>query len=160
MLLETPPENPCFGCGKANPRGLHLDFERRRSDSDAREVVACTFVPREDEIGWPGLLPTGLHQLVLFEVSYRAALTVGGKVHRFGGEARLCQERLPRVGRRRTVEASVASSSPELRVEATSTNDKGAVCGRLESDRVPASRKAVAAAGVVLPQYLLDEMEP
>jgi len=79
MLLENPPENPCFGCGKANPRGLRLDFERRRSDSGDREVVACTFVPRKDEIGWPGLLHTGLHQFVLFEVSYWAALTLGGR---------------------------------------------------------------------------------
>jgi len=159
-LLENPPENPCFGCGKANPRGLHLDFERRKSALTDREVVACTFVPKEDEIGWPGLLHAGLHHFVLFETSYWAALTLGGKVHRFGGKGSFYQERLPRVGRPCTVEATIASYSPELRIEATSINDKQATCGRLETNWVPASRKAATAAGLVLPQYLLDEMDP
>jgi len=159
-FLENPPENPCFGCGKANPRGLHLDFERRRSVASDREVIACTFVPTEDEIGWPGLLHAGLHQFVLFETSYWAALTFGGKVHRFGGKSSFYQQRLPRVGRPFTIEAALASPSTELQIEATSTNDKGAPCGRMESNWVPASRKAVATAGLVLPQYLLDEMDP
>ncbi|MDE1820306.1 MAG: hypothetical protein KGJ23_05950 [Euryarchaeota archaeon] len=159
-FLENPPENVCFGCGKANPRGLHLDFELKPSSPPGGERVVTQFVPKEDEVGWPGLLHTGFHQFVLFETAYWAALTLGGKVHRFGGHASFDQDRLPRVGRVCTVEASIVGRDPELKVLATSRNDRGAPCGRLETNWVPASRKAVEAAGISLPTYLLDEMDP
>jgi hypothetical protein len=158
--LENPPENPCFGCGPANPRGLHLRFGTETAPDGRAEVVA-EFTPAADEIGWPGLLHGGLHYFVLHEASYWAALVLGGKVHRFGGRAVFEQDRLPRVGRRAVVRAGLAGrTSGVLTVRAATTNDRGARCGVLESTWRPASRAEVDRAGLTLPQYLLDEMDP
>ncbi len=158
--LENPPENPCFGCGPANGRGLHLEFERSPADDGVDEVRA-RYVPRPDEIGWPGLLHGGLHYFLLHEASYWAALTLGGRVHRFGGRAVFEQTRLPRVGRECMVAARVvAGPGPALRIRATTTNDRGAPCGTLDADWVPARRAEVVAAGLALPDYLLAEMDP
>ena len=35
-MIEPAPENPCFGCGAANPRGMHLHFE---TDKERRRIV-------------------------------------------------------------------------------------------------------------------------
>ena len=34
--LEPKPDNPCFGCGADNPRGMKLTFEQ---DHDARKII-------------------------------------------------------------------------------------------------------------------------
>ena len=57
-LLENPPENPCFGYGTSNQRGLHLRFDIETMPNGNREVVASV-TPADDEIGWPGLLHGG-----------------------------------------------------------------------------------------------------
>lgn len=158
--LENTPENNCFGCGPSNPRGLHLTFERLTSSED-RDVVTCAFIPKADETGWPGLFHEGLHQFVLFEASYWAALTLGGKVHQLEGKLVFEHQRLPKVGRSHRAEAWISERTPtgSLTVKAASFNDKGAPCGRMESSWVPSSRAAVERAGLHLPAYLLEEMD-
>jgi hypothetical protein len=156
--LDNPPESPCFGCGPRHPRGLRLAFERRALPD--REEVACTYTPKPDEIGWPGLLHTGLHFTVLFETSYWTALTLGGRIHTATGPQVFDQARLPRVGAPFTARARLVAGEGPLRVRATSETAEGKPCATLETTWRPASRAAVEKAGLRLPAYLLDEMEP
>jgi hypothetical protein len=79
VRLENPPENPCFGCGPEHARGLRLSFEKTLG-ADGVEEIQSTFTPGTDEVGWPGIFHTGLHFTVLYEVSYWAALTLGGRL--------------------------------------------------------------------------------
>ena len=51
----------CFGCGRHNPIGLHLDFAR-----DGDEVVAH-YEPRPEDQGFPGIMHGGLIALLLDE---------------------------------------------------------------------------------------------
>lgn len=152
-LLENPPENPCFGCGPHHARGLHLAFER---DGDA---VVCRYTPKADEIGWPGIMHTGLHFTVLFETCYWAALEMTGKVQVADGPISYVHQRLPRVGVPFTARARVVSSEP-LKIVAESTTHEGKALGRIEVSFKAASRAGVERAGIKLPQYLLDDMAP
>lgn len=151
--LENPDENPCFGCGPQHARGLRLQFER---DGDS---VVCTYTPRADEIGWPGLFHTGLHFTALFETCYWAGLELTGKVHVADGAQVFDQKRLPRVGVPFIIRARIVSRDP-LRLVAESTTAEGKPCARLETTMRLASRAATERAGIKLPQYLLDEMAP
>lgn len=49
------PHGVCFGCGTANPRGLHI---KSYPDPDGIHVVA-TMNPEEWHCGWPGLVYGG-----------------------------------------------------------------------------------------------------
>ncbi len=51
----------CFGCGRHNPLGLHLQFER-----DGEDVVAV-YTPRREDTGFPGVMHGGLATLLLDE---------------------------------------------------------------------------------------------
>lgn len=155
-LLENPDENPCFGCGPQVPGGLRLAFHERLSPEGVREVVT-EHVPSAERIGWPGLVHTGIHFTVLYEVSYWAALTLGGRVMTSHGPAEFEQHRLPRVGQ---PFRAVARLLEEDRVEARTETADGKPCGRLVTQWRPASRARVEKAGLQLPQYLLDEMAP
>ncbi|MHB8604392.1 MAG: hypothetical protein ACYDCK_03970 [Thermoplasmatota archaeon] len=59
--IENVADNPCFGCGPANPEGLHLRF------FDDGDVVRASFTPDERLAGWPGALNAGLTFLALME---------------------------------------------------------------------------------------------
>lgn len=152
-LLENPTENPCFGCGPRHPRGLHLTFERHGDE------VTCTYVPRPDEIGWPGLMHTGLHFTTLFETSYWAALELTGKVYAASGTQTFDQQRLPRVGVPFTARARIVGRDP-LRIVAEGVTAEGKPTARLETTWKPASRAGTERAGVKLPDYLLEQMDP
>ncbi len=54
-------EQYCFGCGRHNPLGFHLEFER-----DGGDVVA-SYTPRREDSGYPGLMHGGLATLLLDE---------------------------------------------------------------------------------------------
>ena len=152
MKLENPAENPCFGCGPRHARGLHLAFERQGDE------VVCTYTPQADEIGWPGLMHTGLHFTTLFEASYWAALELTGKVHVASGAQTFDQQRLPRVGLPFTTRARIVGREP-LRTVAESTSAEGKPLARLKSAWKPASRTGTERAGIQLPAYLTDEMD-
>jgi hypothetical protein len=158
--LENPPENPCFGCGPQHPRGLQLSFHEESAEDGSHEIRG-EFTPKSDEIGWPTLFHHGLHFTVLYEASYWAALTLGGKLWVSHGPISYTAERLPRVGATYSVAARVITREVStLRVVARTQSGTGRLCGTLESSWRPASLEVVRRAGIHLPDYLLDEIDP
>ncbi len=158
--LENPPESPCFGCGPRHARGLHLSFEKR-STHDGVEEVICEYAPKEDEIGWPGLMHIGLLFMVMMETSYWTALTLGGRVHTAAGPMTFEPLRLPRVGRPfRSAARIVGREGADLRVECIASDAQGRPHATLGSQWRRASRAAVGRAGLTLPKYLLEDMDP
>jgi uncharacterized protein (TIGR00369 family) len=71
MLLEPGPENGCFGCGGANPRGMKLAFEL---DEVAQRIRGAFRVGAEYQ-GGPGFVHGGIIATLLDELM--------GKVNRF-----------------------------------------------------------------------------
>jgi len=159
-FLENPPENPCFGCGPNHPRGLRLAFRSEVADDGTQEVRG-EFTPKSDEVGWPTLFHHGLHFTVLYEASYWAALTLGGKLWVSTGPITYSADRLPRVGLLHTVSARlIESADTSLRARAETHGPGGKLCGRLDSAWRPASRAVAERAGIPLPEYLVAEMDP
>jgi acyl-coenzyme A thioesterase PaaI-like protein len=58
----------CFGCGPANPIGLHLQFEEHPDGG-----VQAQFTPELDHQGWDGVMHGGLVTLLLDEAMAWAA---------------------------------------------------------------------------------------
>jgi uncharacterized protein (TIGR00369 family) len=71
MLLKPNPENKCFGCGGANPRGMHLTFEQ----DDAANRIRGAFRLGPEYQGGANFIHGGIIATVLDEVM--------GKVCRF-----------------------------------------------------------------------------
>ena len=71
MLLKPNPENKCFGCGGANPRGMHLTFEQ----DDATNRIRGAFRLGREYQGGANFIHGGIIATVLDEVM--------GKVCRF-----------------------------------------------------------------------------
>jgi uncharacterized protein (TIGR00369 family) len=69
MKLEPKPENPCFGCGGANPRGMQLSFEQ----DDARQRIVGRFRLGEEYQGGSGFLHGGIIALLLDEAMSKAS---------------------------------------------------------------------------------------
>jgi len=63
-MTEPAPENPCFGCGAANPRGMHLHFE---TDNERRRIVGRFRLGAEYQ-GGHGFIHGGIIATVLDEV--------------------------------------------------------------------------------------------
>lgn len=59
-------EHYCFGCGRHNPIGFHLTFERERR-SDGSPGVVTGYRPRPEDQGFPGIMHGGLLSLLLDE---------------------------------------------------------------------------------------------
>lgn len=55
----------CFGCGKANPIGLQLDF------TEEGEIYKTVFVPGENHQGYPGIMHGGIASTLMDEVMGR-----------------------------------------------------------------------------------------
>ena len=158
--LENPAESPCFGCGPNHARGLHLAFERRTASDGAEEIV-CEYTPKPDEIGWPCLMHIGLLFMVLMETSYWTALTLTGRVHTAAGHMTFEPIRLPRVGR--TFRAAARLLPPEgavLRIACVADSAEGKRHATLTSSWRRATRASVERAGLSLPEYLLEDMDP
>jgi uncharacterized protein (TIGR00369 family) len=68
MKLDPKPDNPCFGCGGANPRGMHLSFEQ----DDARQRIVGRFCLSEEYQGGSGFLHGGIIALLLDEAMGKA----------------------------------------------------------------------------------------
>jgi len=155
VALENPPENPCFGCGPRHARGLRLQFETVDA-ADGTTEVRTFFTPHPDEIGWPGLFHAGLHFMVLYEVSYWTALTLGGRLMVSTGPGTYAHQRLPRVGRPYVARARLGTSAgPTRTVLATSSSEDGRPCGTLQTSWRAVERSEIARAGLDLPEYLL-----
>lgn len=68
MQLEPKADNPCFGCGGANPRGMQLAFEQ----DDARQRIVGRFKLGEEYQGGSGFLHGGIIALLLDEAMGKA----------------------------------------------------------------------------------------
>ncbi len=160
VLLENPAENPCFGCGPHHSRGLHLTFERRTGEGGVDEVV-CEYAPKPDEIGWPGLMHIGLLFMVLMETSYWAALTLGGKVMTMTGPSTFEYRRLPRIGETLRARARIeAPTENGVRMTCCGESLEGKPYATLASTWQRTRRSQLERAGVALPAYLLEDMDP
>ena len=80
MKLDPKPDNPCFGCGGANLRGMKLAFEQ----DDARQRIVGRFRLGEEYQGGSGLLHGGIIAVLLDEAM--------GKAARFYGEPAVTAE--------------------------------------------------------------------
>ena len=69
MKLDPKLDNPCFGCGGANPRGMRLAFEQ----DDARQRIVGRFRLGEDYQGGSGFLHGGIIAVLLDEAMGKAA---------------------------------------------------------------------------------------
>ena len=137
-----------------------MSFREERAGDGSKEVLT-TFVPQADEVGWPTLFHHGLHFMVLYEASYWAALTLGGRLWVSYGPTVYDAERLPRVGIPHEATARLLEATPDrLRIRAVSRTSTGKPCGSLESTWKRASRAQVERAGISLPEYLLEELDP
>lgn len=74
MRLDPKPDNACFGCGGANPRGMKLAFEQ----DDGRKRIVGKFSIGSEYQGGSGYLHGGIIALLLDEAM--------GKACRFHGE--------------------------------------------------------------------------
>jgi len=129
MTRETDPmlrEQYCFGCGRHNPIGMHLVFER---DGDG---VMAWYVPREEDQGFPHVMHGGLLALLLdeamgwamyadhifavtakMETRYRKVVGVDAPLL---ARAHVVRQR----GRRIEIEATISNAEGDVLVEASS----------------------------------------
>jgi acyl-coenzyme A thioesterase PaaI-like protein len=63
MLLAPKPDNACFGCGGANPRGMRLTFEQ----DDAAQKIRGSFRLGQEYCGGPGFVHGGIIATLLDE---------------------------------------------------------------------------------------------
>ena len=134
-------EHYCFGCGRHNPIGLHLVFERDG------EGMLTRYTPRPEDQGFPGTLHGGLLTLLLDEAMAWAmygdgVFAVTAKMEtRFRRPAGLDAELTvrSRVVRRR---------GRRIEVEATMSDGDGAALAEASGLflRMPAEQEAAALA--------------
>ena len=67
-MKKQPTSRMCFGCGGENPIGLQAEYYQ-----DEKKVY-CTYTPREEYQGYPGVVHGGILCTILDEVLYRTAL--------------------------------------------------------------------------------------
>lgn len=105
-MAEPNPDNPCFGCGGGNPRGMRLVFGR----DDRRRRFVGRFRLGPEYQGAPGLIHGGILATVLDEAM--------GKLNRFRevtavtAELRIEYLRPVRVDEEITVESFQAETPP------------------------------------------------
>jgi uncharacterized protein (TIGR00369 family) len=80
LKLDPKPDNPCFGCGGANPVGMKLAFEQ----DDARQRIVGRFRIGEEYQGGSGFVHGGIIAVLLDEAM--------GKAARFYGEPAVTAE--------------------------------------------------------------------
>jgi len=127
--IQTDPalrEHYCFGCGRHNPIGFHLVFER-----DGAGGVVARYIPRPEDQGFPEVMHGGLLALLLdeamgwamyqdsvfavtakMELRYRRAVGLDDPLI---VRARIARNR----GRRIEVEATLANDAGDVLVEAS-----------------------------------------
>jgi uncharacterized protein (TIGR00369 family) len=140
LKLDPKPENPCFGCGGANPSGMHLSFEQ----DDERQRIVGRFCLGEEYQGGSGFLHGGIIALLLDEVM--------SKVCRFDAQSAVTAElrieyRRPiRVNTEIVVEGFVTRrQGRQLYHEGEIRNTSGDLLARGEGRFVIVDRKKFAA---------------
>ena len=130
-------------------------FERRGNE------VWCVYSPRKDEVGWPDYLHPGLHYLILRETSYWGALALSGTLHHCGATSVLREIDSPRVNESFRARARIMKRTRRgLHMITISESLKRQPYGRFEAFYLPVKRSHVMKAGLKLPTYLLEDMEP
>jgi uncharacterized protein (TIGR00369 family) len=127
MRLDPKPENPCFGCGGANPRGMHLAFEQ----DDARQRIVGRFRLGEEYQGGSGFLHGGIIALLLDEAMGKAARFHAA--HAVTAELRVEYKKPIRAGTEIVVEGFVTRrDGRQLYHEGEIRNDAGDLLARGE----------------------------
>jgi uncharacterized protein (TIGR00369 family) len=119
------PPNVCFGCGKANAAGMHLEFS---FDEEQRKVLG-TFSLGERYQGAPGIIHGGIVALVLDEGLSKVSRFYG--VRAVTAELKVEYLRPVRVGQELRVEAYQERSEGRQLYHAGEIRDgKGSVLAR------------------------------
>ena len=121
---DDSPRQWCYGCGKSNTEGLHIDF-----DVDGK-VVSGRFLPRKPHQGFPGVTHGGIAAAVLDEAMGWAMYAVGAwamtarmeiRYRRplpLGEEVKVTAQVVRDRGRRLEAEAQIETASGEVLAEA------------------------------------------
>lgn len=113
--------NRCFVCGPDNPVGLRLRFTRDG------EAVTAEFVPREEHVGWEGIVHGGILTAVLDDAMGNVFYLQGYQALTARMEVRF--RRPVRPGERLQVRAWVASEdSRTITTRAELVRDGEVVC--------------------------------
>jgi acyl-coenzyme A thioesterase PaaI-like protein len=125
--LENDPQNPCFGCGPANPLGLRLAFERRGD----RVTTQLTASPELQ--GWPGRLHSGVLYTAMLETANWALFGLTGRLGVPVETSALAAARWVAVGERLVLTGRVARLGPSgSEVEVEATDARGVATARLQ----------------------------
>ncbi len=136
MKLEPHPDNSCFGCGGANPRGMQLVFEQ----DDARQRIIGRFSLGPEYQGGTGFLHGGIIALLLDEAMSKASRFSG--LHAVTADLRIEYKRPIRVNTEIVVEGFVARhEGRQLYHEAEIRNAAGVLLARGEGRFVVVDRE-------------------
>jgi uncharacterized protein (TIGR00369 family) len=139
MKLEPNPENPCFGCGGANSRGMQLAFEQ----DDQRQRIVGRFRIGAEYQGGSGFLHGGIIALLLDEAMSKAARFHAEKsLHAVTADLRVEYKRPIRVDMDIVVEGFVARrDGRQLYHEGEIRNEAGELLARGEGRFVVIDRE-------------------
>src|SRR5262245_7645300 len=123
MTSQTDPalrEHYCFGCGRHNPIGFHLVFEREG------DGVVARYTPRAEDQGFPEVMPCGLLARLLEEAMGWAMYADG--VFAVTAKMEVRYRRAVGLDAALTARAHITSTrGRRIEVEATLTDDAGTV---------------------------------
>ncbi len=99
--------------------------------------------------------------MILRETSYWGALTLGGTLHHCGVTSILREVESPPVGVPFRARSRIVKRTRRgLHMVTVSESMKAQPYGRFEALYLPVKRSHVMKAGLILPNYLLEDMEP
>ena len=140
MKIDPKPGNPCFGCGGANSRGMHLTFEQ----DDERQRIVGRFSLGAEYQGGTGFLHGGIIALLLDEVMSKA--TRFSAQHAVTADLRVEYKRPIRVNTEIIVEGFVTRhEGRQLYHEGEIRNAAGELLARGEGRFVVIDRKKYTA---------------
>jgi len=118
--LELADDDGCFVCGKSNPIGLKLEFDR-----EGDEYVTY-FTPGKEYQGYTGITHGGIVSTILDEVMARYAYVLGHNV--VTGEMTVRLKRPARIGHKLRFAGRIDSENSRLmECSATATDEDGAL---------------------------------
>ena len=140
MKLDPKPDNPCFGCGGGNPRGMHLAFEQ----DDERQRIVGRFRLGEEYQGGSGFLHGGIIALLLDEAMSKASRFHGE--HAVTADLRVQYKKPIRANTEIVVEGFVARrEGRQLYHEGEIRNEAGELLARGEGRFVVIDKEKYAA---------------
>ncbi|MBN1188565.1 MAG: PaaI family thioesterase [Dehalococcoidales bacterium] len=98
----------CFGCGKANPIGLKLQF----SWDERTQTAGADFTPGENLQGWAGYLHGGITACVLDEAMGWVALFTGNS--NVTAKMQVRYKQMVPVGNTYRVSCTISKQTPRL----------------------------------------------